>query len=283
MLSLTIAGGIFLLDYKIKEHIDSTRLQGSKEEVLGGRLLLRNCHNKDKILGKVKIGRENCQELAAAGMGCVAGEYWHQLLHGGNKLSRAGLAMILGGGMSNYTDRQNKGYVTDYVSLNVKKKEILKGILGHCTERVFIESPVHMSYGNHVHLGDQFYANFNLVIIDDMDVYIGNQVMIGPNVTICTTGHPVYPLYREMGAHYSLPIHIGNKVWIGANSVVLPGVTIGENSVIGAGSIVTRDIPANVVAVGNPCRVIREITERDREYYFRDMKVDFPYTLREEG
>ena len=90
MLSLTIAGGIFLLDYKIKEHIDSTRLQGSKEEVLGGRLLLRNCHNKDKILGKVKIGRENCQELAAAGMGCVAGEYWHQLLPGGNKLSRAG-------------------------------------------------------------------------------------------------------------------------------------------------------------------------------------------------
>ena len=283
MLSLTIAGGIFLLDYKIKEHIDSTRLQGSKEEVLGGRLLLRNCHNKDKILGKVKIGRENCQELAAAGMGCVAGEYWHQLLHGGNKLSRACLAMILGGGMSNYTDRRNKGYVTDYVSLNVKKKEILKGILGHCTDRVFIESPVHMSYGNHVHLGDQFYANFNLVIIDDMDVYIGNQVMIGPNVTICTTGHPVYPLYREMGAHYSLPIHIGNKVWIGANSVVLPGVTIGDNSVIGAGSIVTRDIPANVVAVGNPCRVLREITETDREYYFRDMKVDFPYTLREEG
>jgi len=165
-------------------------------------------------------------------------------------------------------------------SENVKKKEILKGILGHCTDRVFIESPVHMSYGNHVHLGDQFYANFNLVIIDDMDVYIGNQVMIGPNVTICTTGHPVYPLYREMGAHYSLPIHIGNKVWIGANSVVLPGVTIGENSVIGAGSIVTRDIPANVVAVGNPCRVLREITETDREYYFRDMKVDFPYTLR---
>ena len=126
MLSLTIAGGIFLLDYKIKEHIDSTRLQGSKEEVLGGRLLLWNCHNKDKSLVKVKIVRENCQELAAAGMGCVAGEYWHQLLHGGNKLSRAGLAMILGGGMSNYTDRRNKGYVTDYVSLNVKKKEIRK-------------------------------------------------------------------------------------------------------------------------------------------------------------
>ena len=126
MFSLAIAGGIYLLDHKIKEYADSHFLQGSNKKVLKDRLILRNCHNKDKILGKVKIGRENCQELAAAGMGCVAGEYWHQLLHGGNKLSRAGLAMILGGGMSNYTDRRNKGYVTDYVSLNVKKKEIRK-------------------------------------------------------------------------------------------------------------------------------------------------------------
>ncbi len=163
-----------------------------------------------------------------------------------------------------------------------KRTAILKGILGDCGDHVFIENPVHMSYGTHVHLGEHFYANFNLVIVDDMDVYIGDRVMIGPNVTICTTGHPVYPLYREMVAHYSLPIHIGNNVWIGANSVVLPGVTIGDNTVIGAGSIVTRDIPANVVAVGNPCRVMRPISDRDREYYFRDRKVDFPYTLREE-
>lgn len=163
-----------------------------------------------------------------------------------------------------------------------KRTAILKGILGDCGDHVFIENPVHMSYGTHVHLGEHFYANFNLVIVDDMDVYIGDRVMIGPNVTICTTGHPVYPLYREMVAHYSLPIHIGNNVWIGANSVVLPGVTIGDNTVIGVGSIVTRDIPANVVAVGNPCRVMRPISERDREYYFRDRKVDFPYTLREE-
>lgn len=163
-----------------------------------------------------------------------------------------------------------------------KRTAILKGILGDCGDHVFIENPVHMSYGTHVHLGEHFYANFNLVIVDDMDVYIGDRVMIGPNVTICTTGHPVYPLYREMVAHYSLPIHIGNNVWIGANSVVLPGVTIGDNTVIGAGSIVTRDIPANVVAVGNPCRVMRPISERDREYYFRDRKVDFPYTLRDE-
>lgn len=158
---------------------------------------------------------------------------------------------------------------------------LLKGLLGHCTDNVWIEDGVHMSYGSHVFLEDHFYANFNLNVVDDGEIYIGDRTMIGPMVTLCTTGHPVYPQYREMVAHYSLPIHIGRNVWIGSNAVILPGVTIGDNAVIGAGSIVTRDIPANVVAVGNPCRVLREINERDREYYFRDMKVDFPYTLRE--
>lgn len=132
-------------------------------------------------------------------------------------------------------------------------------------------------------LEDYFYANFNLTIVDDGEVYIGNRTMIGPNVTICTTGHPADPQYREMVAHYSLPIHIGKNVWIGSNAVILPGVSIGDNTIIGAGSVVTRDIPANVVAVGNPCRVSRMIGERDKEYYFRDLKVDFPYTLRTEN
>lgn len=167
-------------------------------------------------------------------------------------------------------------------SENEKRTEILKGLLAECGDHVFIETPAHMSYGSHVHLGEFFYANFNLVIIDDTDVYIGDKVMVGPNVTICATGHPVYPLYRELAAHYSLPIHIGNNVWIGANSVILPGVKIGDNTVIGAGSVVTKDIPENVVAVGNPCKVMRAITERDKEYYFRDRKVDFAYTLRRE-
>lgn len=159
------------------------------------------------------------------------------------------------------------------------RQQIMHQLLGSHGENIFFEPPVHMSYGSHVHIGNNFYANFNLVMVDDGQIYIGDKVMIGPNVTLCTTGHPVYPLYREMVAHYSLPIHIGNNVWIGAHSVILPGVTIGDNTVIGAGSIVTRDIPANVVAVGNPCRIMREISDHDKEYYFRDLKVDYPYTL----
>ena len=163
-----------------------------------------------------------------------------------------------------------------------RRKELMCSILGSHGDKFFFEPPVRMCYGNHVHIGQYFYANFNLVLVDDGEIFIGDDVMIGPNVTICTTGHPVYPLYREMGAHYARPIHIGNKVWIGAQSVVLPGVTIGDNTVIGAGSIVTRDIPPNVVAVGNPCRVMREITEHDKAYYFRECQVDNPYTMREE-
>ena len=159
------------------------------------------------------------------------------------------------------------------------RQQIMHQLLGSHGENIFFEPPVHMYYGSNVHIGNNFYANFNLVMVDDGQIYIGDKVMIGPNVTLCTTGHPVYPLYREMVAHYSLPIHIGNNVWIGAHSVILPGVTIGDNTVIGAGSIVTRDIPANVVAVGNPCRVMREISDHDKEYYFRDLKVDYPYTL----
>ena len=110
---------------------------------------------------------------------------------------------------------------------------------------MYIEDGLHMSYGKHVYLGDYFYANFNLTIIDDGEVHIGDLTMIGPNVTICTTGHPVDPHYREMAAHYSLPIYIGKNVWIGSNAAILPGVSIGDNTVIGAGSVVTRDIPVS--------------------------------------
>ncbi|MDF4604596.1 DapH/DapD/GlmU-related protein, partial [Vibrio parahaemolyticus] len=111
-------------------------------------------------------------------------------------------------------------------------------------------------------------------LVDDTYIYIGNSVMIGPNVTIATAGHPIEPDLRREVAQFNIPVHIEDNVWIGANSVVLPGVTIGENSVIGAGSVVTKDIPSNVVAVGNPCRVLREIGEHDREFYFKDRKVE---------
>lgn len=163
-----------------------------------------------------------------------------------------------------------------------KRLEILQNLLGKCGDDVYIEDGVHMSYGSNLYLEGAFYANYNLTVVDDGKVFIGDKTLIGPNVTICTTGHPADPHYREMVAHYSLEIKIGKNVWIGSNSVILPGVTIGDNSIIGAGSVVTRDIPENVIAFGNPCRVQREIGPRDREYYFRDMKVDFLYTLREE-
>lgn len=162
-----------------------------------------------------------------------------------------------------------------------KKLELLKSLLGKCGDHVFIEEGVHMSYGSHLFLEGSFYANFNLSVVDDGMIYIGDKTMLGPNVVLCTTGHPADPQLREMVAHYSLPIHIGRNVWIGSNAVILPGVTIGDNSIIGAGAVVTKDIPANVIAVGNPCRVSREIGPRDREYYFRDLKVDVPYAFRE--
>ena len=155
--------------------------------------------------------------------------------------------------------------------VDIEQEQELDALRRHCKEVMF-------DY-NHTRPEDRKKRQELLKgVIDDGDIFIGDKTMIGPNVTLCTTGHPVEPEYRGMGAHYSLPIHIGRNVWIGSNAVILPGVTIGDNSVIGAGSIVTKDIPANVVAVGNPCRVSREIGERDREYYFRDLKIDFPYT-----
>ncbi len=156
----------------------------------------------------------------------------------------------------------------------VKRKDLLKKLLGDMGEDIWIESPVHMAYGTNVHIGNHFYANFNLVIVDDIDVYIGENVMIAPNVTITPTGHPVDSDLRRPGTQFSIPVRIGNNVWIGSNVVILPGITIGDNSVIGAGSVVTHDIPENVVAVGNPCHLLRKINERDKEYYYKNRRID---------
>ena len=146
-----------------------------------------------------------------------------------------------------------------------QRGKLIHELLGGAGKTPWLEAPIHFAYGCNTTVGDHFYSNFNLTIVDDVSVTIGNCVMCAPNVTISTTGHPVHPYYRTRGAHFSLPIVIEDNVWIGANVAIMPGVTIGKNSVIGAGSVVTRDIPANVVAFGTPCRVIRPITDADLE------------------
>ena len=141
-------------------------------------------------------------------------------------------------------------------------------------EGCYIEPPFHANWaGKHVHFGKNVYANFNLTCIDDTHIYVGDYTMIAPNVVLATAAHPILPNLREQAYQYNMPIHIGKNCWLGAGVIVLPGVTIGDNTVVGAGSVVTKDLPANVVAVGNPCRVLRPIGERDKEYYFKDRKI----------
>lgn len=157
-----------------------------------------------------------------------------------------------------------------------KRMALLKEILAEVGENCYVEPPLHANWGCHTHFGNNVYANFNLTLVDDTDIYVGDSVLFGPNVIVAVAGHPVDPELRRKVAQFNLPVHIGNNVWIGAGAIILPGITIGDNSVIGAGSVVTKDIPANVVAVGNPCRVLREIGEHDREYYWRDRKIEIP-------
>jgi len=148
---------------------------------------------------------------------------------------------------------------------NIKlRTKLLQKILGSCPDDFWIEPPLRCSYGYNTFIGNHFYANYNLTIIDDVKVEIGEHVLIAPNVVITTSGHPVHPELRLNGAQFSRPIKIGNHAWLGANVVILPGIEIGDNSVIGAGSIVTKNIPPNVVAVGTPCKVMRKITEKDK-------------------
>lgn len=159
--------------------------------------------------------------------------------------------------------------------LQKERQEMLKQLFAEVGENCYIESPYFGNWGgHHVHLGSNIYANAGLKLVDDTHIYIGDCTMLGPNVVLATAGHPIDPQLRSRGLQYNLPVRIGRNCWLGAGVIVMPGVTIGDNSVIGAGSVVTRDIPANVVAVGNPCRVLRPIGERDREYYWRDKKID---------
>jgi len=155
-----------------------------------------------------------------------------------------------------------------------KRARLLKEMFAEIGEGCYIEPPFHSNFGgHHVHFGKNIYANFNLTVVDDTHVYVGDYTMFGPNVVIATAGHPILPELREEGYQYNAAIHIGKNCWIGAGVIIVPGIRIGNNVVIGAGSIITKDIPSNVIAVGNPCKVLREVNEHDKEYYFKDRKI----------
>jgi len=157
-----------------------------------------------------------------------------------------------------------------------KREEMLKEMFAEIGENCYIEPPFHANWGGkHVHFGKNVYANFGLTLVDDTHIYVGDGTMFGPNCVIATAGHPILPELREKQYQFNIPVHIGKNCWLGAGVLVMPGVTIGDNTVIGAGSVVTKDIPGNVIAVGNPCKVLREIGEHDREFYFKDRRINY--------
>ncbi len=153
-----------------------------------------------------------------------------------------------------------------------ERNAILQNLFGKTTGNFYVEPPLRCDYGYNIEIGVNFYANYNLVILDCAKVTICDNVFIAPNVGIYTAGHPIHPYLRNQELEFALPIAIGHNVWIGGNVVINPGVTIGSNTVIGSGSVVTKDIPANVLAVGNPCKVLRSITDADRDYYYKDFQ-----------
>lgn len=178
--------------------------------------------------------------------------------------------------------KEQMGYLNrlyDYNMTRPIEQERRAALLGEMFAEIgdgcYIEPPLHSNFGGrHVHFGKNIYANFNLTLVDDTHIYVGDYTMFGPNVVVATAGHPILPILREQGYQYNAPVHIGKNCWLGAGVIIVPGVTIGDHVVVGAGSVVTKDLPSNVVAVGNPCKVLREINEHDEEYYFKDRKID---------
>ena len=154
-----------------------------------------------------------------------------------------------------------------------KRNELIRRLFGKVHDQFFIEPPFRCDYGYNISIGDNFYANYNCTILDCASVTIGDNVLFAPNVCLFTAGHPIHFEPRNQGIEYAFPITIGDNVWIGGGVIVNPGITIGSNVVIGSGSVVTKDIPSNVVAAGNPCKVLKAITDNDRDKYFRNMEI----------
>lgn len=144
---------------------------------------------------------------------------------------------------------------------NARRDRLIRELIGTCGKEIYIEAPFRCDYGSNIEVGENFYSNYNLTILDVAKVKIGSNVMFAPNVSVYTAGHPLHPGSRNSGYEYGISVTIGDNVWVGGNVVINPGVHIGNNAVIGSGSVVTKDIPANALAAGNPCRVIRMITE----------------------
>lgn len=161
-------------------------------------------------------------------------------------------------------------------SQHAEKTKYMKEMLAECGEDCYIELPFYANWGgHHVHFGNKVYANFNLTLVDDGHIYVGDKVMFGPNVTVATANHPIEPSLRSKGLQYNKDVYIGENTWIGAGSIIVPGVKIGKNTIIGAGSVVTKDIPDNVVAVGNPCKILREVSARDKIYFYKNEEIDW--------
>ena len=157
-----------------------------------------------------------------------------------------------------------------------EKIKYMKEMFAECGDNCYIELPFRANWGgHHVHFGSGIYANSNLTIVDDGHVYVGDKVMFGPNVTIATANHPIEPTLRAKGLQYNKDVYVGENTWIGAGVIIVPGVRIGKNTVIGGGSVVTKDIPDNVVAVGNPCRVLREVGEHDKKYFYKNEEINW--------
>lgn len=173
---------------------------------------------------------------------------------------------------------ENKVRLYEYNHCHPQEREkqnmLIRRILGKAGEHVQIEGPFHCDYGYNIEVGNNFFANYNLTILDVARVTIGENVFCGPNVTIITAGHPIHPVPRNAGYEYGIEVKIGKNVWLGSNVVINPGVTIGNNAVIGSGAIVVKDIPDNVIAVGNPCKVLRAITDEDIHYFYKDRPFD---------
>ena len=168
-------------------------------------------------------------------------------------------------GLYNNTTHEEKEY----------RKELLKKLFEKIGNKIHIEAPLRCDYGCHVSIGDNFYANYDCIIIAVNKVKIGNNVFLGPRVCIYTSGHPIDATIRNTLLGFGKPVTIGDNVWIGGNTVINPGVVIGNNTVIGSGSVVTKNIPDNVVAAGNPCKALRSLTEEDGKFWEEEKRRSF--------